>query len=171
MTSSPLHGVAVAVVTVSDRAAAGTRADATGPVLADACTTAGATVTTAVVPDAVDAITAALVDAVSGGARVVITTGGTGLGPRDVTPEATAPLLGRLLPGIPELLRQRDAGRTPLVALSRGIAGVIEAGTPSSRPSLVVNLPGSPAAVASACEVLPTVLAHALAQLDGGDHA
>ena len=104
--------------------------------------------------------------AIASGARAVVTTGGTGVGPRDATPEATAPLLEHELPGIPELLRQRDAGRTPLVALSRGLAGV----TARPRPAVVVNLPGAPSAVASALEVLPDVLAHAIEQLDGGDH-
>ena len=166
-TVSPhLDGVLVAVVTVSDRSAAGHRPDATGPVLAGAFRAAGAEVVATVVPDDVPEVTKALEAAIASGARAVVTTGGTGIGPRDITPEATAALIVRDLPGIPELLRQRDAARSPLVALSRGLAGVVA----HEPPALVVNLPGSPTAVASAAEVLPSLIAHAIAQLDGGDH-
>jgi len=161
-----LDGIDVAVVTVSDRSAAGQRADATGPVLAHALTSHGARVASLVVPDEAKAITQALERAIASGARIVLTTGGTGVGPRDVTPEATAPLLARNLPGIPELLRQRDAGGTPLVALSRGVAGV----TAHRPPAIIVNLAGSPSAVDSALEVLPAILAHAISQLSGEDH-
>ena len=164
--SPVLTGVSIAVVTVSDRAAAGARADATGPVLADRLAAAGAAVTSSLVADEVDEIRHALEAAVAAGARAVVTTGGTGIGPRDVTPEATAPLLARTLPGIPELLRQRDAHLTPMVALSRGLAGV----TGGAPGALVINLPGSVRAVESALAVLPDLIAHAVAQLDGGDH-
>ena len=162
----PLDGTLVGVVTVSDRCASGESADATGPVIDTALREAGATTLAAVVPDDIGRITEALRSAIAAGARAVITTGGTGIGPRDVTPEATAPLLERELPGIPELLRQRDAARTPLVALSRGLAGI----TPDPEHVIIVNLPGSPAAVASAQQVLVGIIAHALIQLDGGDH-
>jgi molybdenum cofactor synthesis domain-containing protein len=164
--SPRLDGILVAVVTVSDRSAAGHRPDTTGPVLVEAFRSAGAQVVASVVPDDVAEVTRALEAAVASGARAVVTTGGTGVGPRDITPEATAPLIARDLPGIPELLRQRDASRSPLVALSRGRAGVVA----HEPPAVVVNLPGSPSAVASAVEVLPTVVAHAIAQLDGSDH-
>ena len=161
-----LDGMAIVVVTVSDRSAAGQRPDTTGPVLAEALRDAGAEVVGTVVPDDVGEVTRALEAAIASGARAVVTTGGTGIGPRDVTPEATAPLIVRQLPGIPELLRQRDAGENPLVALSRGVAGV----TARPAPAIVINLPGSATAVASAIDVLPTLIAHAVAQLDGGDH-
>ena len=127
---------------------------------------AGAKVVHILVPDDVHAVRRAIEAAIASGAQAVVTTGGTGIGPRDVTPEATAALLVRELPGIPELLRQRDAARSPLVALSRGVAGV----TAMPAPAVVVNLPGSPSAVASAVEVLPELLAHAISQLEGGDH-
>ncbi|SEI96738.1 MogA/MoaB family molybdenum cofactor biosynthesis protein [Demequina mangrovi] len=164
--SPALDGLQVAVVTVSDRSAAGARADATGPMLADRLAAAGAAVAATVVPDEAGEIRRAIEAAVASGARAVVTTGGTGIGPRDVTPEATAPLLARSLPGIPELLRQRDAHLTSAVALSRGLAGV----TDGSPAALIVNLPGSVRAVESALAVLPELIAHAVAQLDGGDH-
>ena len=156
----------VAVVTVSDRSFAGSRADATGPVLRDAFVAQGFEASLSIVPDDVHEITRAIDAAIAWGARVVVTTGGTGIGPRDVTPEATAPLLRRELPGIPELLRMRDAHASPLVALSRGLAGV----TGHATPAMVINLPGSESAVASAVDVLPRLLEHAIAQLDGTDH-
>ena len=164
--SPRLDGIAIVVVTVSDRSAAGQRPDATGPVLAEALRSAGADVVGTVVPDDAAEVTRALEAAIASGARAVVTTGGTGIGPRDVTPEATAGLIVRELPGIPELLRQRDAAKNPLVALSRGLAGV----TARPAPAIVINLPGSPTGVASAIEVLPALIAHAVAQLDGGDH-
>ena len=95
---------------------------------------------------------------------LVVTTGGTGLSPRDVTPEATAPLLDREVPGIGEALRQRNAGAVPTAILSRGLVGTIGA-------ALVVNLPGSTGGVRDGVQVLAPVLEHALAQLrGGGDH-
>lgn len=164
--SPALEGVPAAVITVSDRSSRGLRDDLTGPLLSDRLRAEGAEVVATVVPDEVPEIRHAIEGAAASGARVVITTGGTGIGPRDVTPEATAPLLARELPGIPELLRSRDAHLTSAVALSRGLAGV----TGGSTPALVINLPGSVRAVESALGVLPDLLVHALAQLDGDDH-
>jgi molybdenum cofactor synthesis domain-containing protein len=161
--AAPGEAPRIAVVTVSDRSFAGARTDATGPVLRDGLAAAGFESALSLVPDDVHEITRAIEAAISWGARAVVTTGGTGIGPRDVTPEATAPLLHRVLPGIPELLRTRDAGASPLVALSRGLAGVTGHGT----PAVVINLPGSESAVRSALEVLPSILEHAIAQLDG----
>lgn len=163
MAASP-DAVRVAVVTVSDRSHAGERVDSTGPALRDGLAAAGFDTSLSVVPDEPQDITRAIEAAISWGARAVVTTGGTGIGPRDVTPQATAPLIAHALPGIPELLRAR-AGN-PLAALSRGLAGV----TAHHPPALVINLPGSVAAVQSALEFLPQMLAHAVAQLDGSDH-
>lgn len=157
----------VAVVTISDRCARRERPDLTGPVIAEHFRALGARVTTWLVADDRAEIAAALTSATDQGARAIVTTGGTGVGPRDVTPEATAPFLARALPGIPELLRRHGShGGTPPVgaALSRGLAGVSASGT------VIVNLPGSVHAVESALEVLPAVLVHALDQLDGVDH-
>lgn len=161
--AAPLSGRRVAVITVSDRAARGEYPDRSGPLLVEALTALGASVSAAVVPDDEQAIQAAVTDARDGGARLIITTGGTGLGPRDVTPEAVAPLLDRHIPGIAEALRAAGAAATPMAALSRGVAGTI--GT-----ALVITLPGSPGAVRDAVAVLTPLAPHALAQLDGGDH-
>jgi molybdenum cofactor synthesis domain-containing protein len=112
------------MITVSDRSAEGTREDVSGPLGARLLEEAGWEVTGVVVPDDRDAIAGAILTAVDGGAALVVTTGGTGLGPRDVTPEATGPLLDRPIPGIAERLRAIVADRLPASMLSRGLAGL-----------------------------------------------
>ena len=150
-----LDGVRVAVLTVSDRVAVGNRADAGGSALCELVEGAGgAVVARAVVPDERDAVAAALRSLV-GGADVVLTTGGTGLGPRDVTPEATRDVLDREAPGIAEALRHASLAITPFAMLSRGAAGL-------AGGALVVNLPGNPKAVREEWAVLAPVLAHAV---------
>lgn len=154
-----------AVLTVSDRSSSGERADASGPLLAGLLRELGLEVADpVVVPDDVGAVQTALRTAAVS-YDLVVTTGGTGLSPRDVTPEATAPLLDRQVPGIAEALRQRSADRVPTSVLSRGLVGTIGA-------TLVVNLPGSGGGVRDGVAVLAPVLEHALEQLrGGGDHA
>ena len=125
-----------AVLTVSDGVSAGEREDRSGDVLAELLAADGYDVERRVVPDERDQIEAA-VEELSRGTDLVLTTGGTGLGPRDVTPEATASVLDRLAPGIAEALRADSIAKTPHGLLSRGVAGVANA-------ALVVNLPGSP---------------------------
>ena len=164
--SPTLAGVAVAVVTVSDRSSRGERADASGPVLADALREWGASVVVSVVPDGADEVERVIRAAVAAGARVIITTGGTGIGPRDLTPEGTSRVLARPLPGIAERLRAVDADAVPGAVLSRGVAGL----TAGDAPAIVINVPGSTGAARSAVAVLGAVLPHALAQLTGEDH-
>lgn len=120
-------------------------------------------VSTAVVPDQVELIRSALHAALSAGARAVITTGGTGITPTDVTPEAVEPLLERRLPGIAEAIRAISRDSVPTAALSRGVAGTIGS-------AVVVTLPGSNGGVRDGMRVLNPVLPHAIDQLRGGDH-
>ena len=152
-----------AVITVSDRSAAGERADASGPIARAALEAAGFACRLLVVPDGEQSVAVALRAAVDAGDRLIITSGGTGVGPRDLTPEGTARVLDRQLPGIGEELRRRGSAETPGALISRGISGI-------AGRALIVNLPGSPAAVTSAMPVVIAVAAHVLDQLDGGDH-
>jgi molybdenum cofactor synthesis domain-containing protein len=157
-------GIRAAVITASNRSSRGEREDTSGHLLADRLRELGCTVgDVTVVPDDVPAIQAALRAALAAGADVVITTGGTGVTPTDVTPEATRPLLEREVPGIAEAIRLAARERVPTSVLSRGLAGTVGA-------SLVVNLPGSPGGVKDGIAVLAPILGHVLSQLRGGDH-
>jgi molybdenum cofactor synthesis domain-containing protein len=149
------------VLTVSDRVCSGEREDASGPAGVQLLEAAGFAVITALVPDDLGAIQLALNTAADNGIDIVITTGGTGLGPRDVTPEATAALIQRPAPGIVELVRR--SGSVPTAVLSRGVAGVVGR-------TLVINLAGSTGAVRDGIDALLPLLPHAVDQLRGGDH-
>jgi molybdopterin adenylyltransferase len=146
-----------AVLTVSDRVSRGEAEDGSGDTLADLLTADGYDVTRRVVADEADEIAAAIEELASDH-RVVLTTGGTGLAPRDVTPEATRTVLQREAPGIAEALRADSIAKTPHGLLSRGVAGVLGR-------ALVVNLPGSTGGCRDGYAVLRPALGHALSLL------
>jgi molybdenum cofactor synthesis domain-containing protein len=156
--------VKAAVITCSNRSASGERADDSGELLVSMLEEAGhEVVLRRIVPDQIEPIRAAVTDAIAAGAKAVITTGGTGLTPTDVTPEAVAPMLERVIPGIAESLRQVSREKVPTSVLSRGVAGTIAT-------TLVVTLPGSPGGVRDGMAVLAPLLEHAIDQMGGGDH-
>jgi molybdopterin adenylyltransferase len=157
--------IRAAVLTVSDRSARGEREDESGPVLAELLREAGAKVVAQeVVSDELEPLAAKLREmADREDVNLVLTTGGTGLSPRDNTPEATRAVLEREVPGIPEAMRAETLGQTPAAMLSRAACG-------TRSGALLVNLPGSPRAVRECFAVIRPVLAHAVSQLAGGDH-
>jgi len=147
------------VITASDRSAAGEREDTSGAAVAARLTEIGFVVDRDVVPDDQGAIEAALLAGVAEHA-LVVTTGGTGLTPRDVTPQATAAVVEYEVPGLAEAMRAAGRETTPMADLSRAIVGVV-AGT------LIVNLPGSPRGAVESLDAVATVLPHALETLAG----
>jgi molybdenum cofactor synthesis domain-containing protein len=151
-------------ITISNRASAGVYADRSGPVLVELLRSAGCeTDGPRVIPDG-EPVEQALRDAVSDGFDVVVTTGGTGLTPGDLTPEMTARVLDREIPGIADAIRRQGAmAGVPSAILSRGLAGL-------AGRTLIVNLPGSAGGVRDGMAVLSGVLSHAVDQARGGDH-
>lgn len=161
-TGSP-HTTIAHVITVSDRGSRGEREDVSGPRAVERLREQGFEATLSMVRDGADSVSVAIRAAIDEGAELIITSGGTGLGPRDLTPEGTATLLTREIPGIAEELRRVGAAKTPTALLSRGLAGI--AGS-----TLVINLPGSVKAVDEGMDVLLPLLPHMLDQISGGDH-
>ncbi len=148
------------VITASDKGSCGEREDLSGPVIAEVLLPFGDVAETVIVPDEKDQLIPAMQAMVGRGFDAVFTTGGTGLGPRDVTPEATLEVVDRLVPGVAEAIRWKTAAATPKAMLSRAVAGI-------SAATLIVNLPGSPKAVTECLAVLTPVLDHALETVSG----
>lgn len=157
-------GARAVVVTASNRASAGVYADRSGQALAAGLRELGFAVEGPHVrPDDVEALATVLREAVASGADVVLTTGGTGLTPTDVTPEATRLVIEREAPGIAEAVRRFGQPTVPTAVLSRGLAG-------TAGRTLLVNLPGSTGGVRDGLAVLGPLLPHVVSQLRGGDH-
>ncbi|WP_460755859.1 MogA/MoaB family molybdenum cofactor biosynthesis protein [Myceligenerans cantabricum] len=161
----------VAVITVSDRCARGEAEDRSGPLLVGLLKEDGADdVVSRTVPDGADSVRDAIRWALDEGARLILTTGGTGVTPRDRTPEGTRDLLEEELPGIAEAIRSRGAGAgVPSAVLSRGLAGTVRM-PDGDRRALVVNLPGSTGGTRDGAAVVLPLWPHIRDQLDGGDH-
>ena len=164
-----------AVITCSDRAFADIYEDRSGPILREGLAGLGFDVAEAViVPDEPEEIARAIAEALASGARVILTTGGTGVGPRDVTVEVVAPLLTQELPGIAELVRAKGGEKTPKAVLSRGVAGVIGAGVAGAdagpAPVFVFTAPVSRGGARDTLTVLAPLLMHLVGQLDGEGH-
>lgn len=155
------------VITVSDRCSTGEAEDLSGPLAVRLLADYGIDATLVVVPDDIDAIRGAIRGAEAGGARFILTTGGTGVSPRDVTPEATEPLLATRIDGLADAVRRRGENSVASAVLSRGLVGVTRR---SSEGALVVNAPGSRGGVADAVAVVGPLISHVLDQLGGGDH-
>jgi molybdenum cofactor synthesis domain-containing protein len=154
------------VITVSDEVASGADENRAGPVAVDLLATHDVVADLVVVPDRVEAIQAAIRAGITAGSRVLVTSGGTGIGPSDVTVDAVTPLLDYQVPGIGEEIRRRGAGHVASALVSREVAGVI-LGRPST---FVLTAPGSRGGVKDAIGVVGPLLAHIVAQLDGAGH-
>jgi molybdopterin adenylyltransferase len=155
----------VVILTISDSVSRGVRGDASGPALRERCLQLGwDVVAQAVLPDEPASIRERLVSLVNdGAAELILTTGGTGIGPRDSTPEATTEACEKLLPGIPEVMREYGRKKNPRAALSRAVAGI-------RGNVLIVNLPGSPRGAVESLDSVAELLPHALEVLRGARH-
>jgi molybdenum cofactor synthesis domain-containing protein len=155
----------ISILTVSDSVAGGKYEDLSGPTLTTRCRELGwRIVSTTVLPDDRDAIEAYLKQAAdSNDTDIILTTGGTGLGPRDVTPEATMAAVTRFIPGFAEHIRSEGQRKAPLALLSRGVAGI-------RGKAIIINLPGSPRGAVESLDAIAGLLAHAVEILQGAHH-
>jgi molybdenum cofactor synthesis domain-containing protein len=152
------------VITASNRASAGVYADTSGEILAAGLTKLGYVLKDPIViPDNISQIQAAIESSLANKVDLIVTTGGTGVSPHDVTPEATAPLIKKLLPGISEAFRAHSREHVPTTDLSRGLAGV-------TGSSLIINLPGSPGGVKDGLVIIERLAGHIHDQIAGVDH-
>jgi molybdenum cofactor synthesis domain-containing protein len=155
----------VSILTVSDSVSSGKTEDRSGPAVASRCKELGWEIASAtVLPDDLDAIKGFLANiADSKSADVILTTGGTGFGPRDVTPEATIAVSEKLAPGLAELMRSEGRKKTKFAVMSRGVVAI-------RRESIVVNLPGSPKGAVESLDAIADLLPHAISVLHGARH-
>jgi molybdopterin adenylyltransferase len=155
----------IAILTISDSVSRGEREDRSGPALAARCRELGWVITSALLlPDDLPTLRnqmSAIAD--SGCVDVLLTTGGTGLGPRDSTPEATLEIAGRAIPGLAEEIRRKGAEKTPTAVLSRGVAAV-------RNKTIILNLPGSPKGALESLDAVADLLPHAVQVLHGAHH-
>lgn len=153
-----------AIITASNRASLGIYEDQSGNILAQGLEELGFhVVSKVIVPDSVSLIAVEIAKAIDSKIELIVTTGGTGISPTDVTPEATAPLIQKALPGINEALRALSRDKVPTSDLSRGLAGTAD-------QSLIINLPGSPGGVRDGLVIIARLAPHAISQLAGEDH-
>lgn len=158
-----------AIITCSDRATAEVYEDRSGPIVRDALAGLGFEAgEPTLVPDNETRIKRAIQEAVADGARVIVTTGGTGVSPTDVTVEVTRELIAYEVPGLMEEVRRVGAQKEPRALLSRGIAGVLA--LPGQERALIINAPGSTGGARDTIDVVGPLLGHLVAQLDGSDH-
>jgi len=157
-----MNMIKVGILTISDKGSQGRREDKSGPVIRDVVSHIESVIVKYdIVPDEADIIAARLIEwADRGGVDVILTTGGTGLSKRDVTPEATLSMIDKEVPGIAETMRAKSLEKTPMAMLSRAVAGL-------RGECLIVNLPGSPKAVKECLEVILTALPHAVEIIKG----
>jgi molybdenum cofactor synthesis domain-containing protein len=161
------EGTRTVVLTISDRCARGEQVDRSGPAVVELLQSAGAgAVVAEALPDERDVIVSAL-ERHAANAELIVTTGGTGLAERDVTPEATRQVCERLVEGLAERMRAEGLRHTPLAVLSRGVCGVCSSKATTGGRTLIVNLPGSPAGATTSLAAILPVLPHALDLLAG----
>jgi molybdopterin adenylyltransferase len=155
----------IAILTISDSVSRGQRQDLSGPALSTRCKELGWSVVSALhcSDDPADVCTQILAIADSGTVDVLLTAGGTGLGPRDTTPEATLEIADRTIPGLAEEIRRRGVEKTPTAVLSRGVAAI-------RHQTLIINLPGSPKGAVESLDAIAHVLPHAVEVLCGAHH-